>query len=327
MTPLLFEETYRGEWTELEALIDQVVGRNGARSSAESPVSGARVAALYRRACEQLALARARCYPAHITDRLERVTTDAHQLIYQQREIGLARLRRVAAIEFPGAVRAHASYVAVAAAAFIIPTIVIGVLVYRHPELILSVIDSATAASFESMYSATTGSIGRAREASTDWMMFGYYIRHNVGVAFQCFAGGLFAGVGSLFFLVYNGAFSGALGGYLVERGLSPTFFSFVVTHSAFEVTAIVLSGAAGLRIGHALLAPGPLRRGQALVIAARDCAVLLYGVTGMLVVAAAFEAFWSSAGWLPHNVKYAAAAICWTSVIAYFTLQGRRED
>ena len=126
MTPLLFEETYRGEWTELEALIDQVVGRNGARSSAESPVSGARVAALYRRACEQLALARARCYPAHITDRLERVTTDAHQLIYQQREIGLARLRRVAAIEFPGAVRAHASYVAVAAAAFIIPTIVIG---------------------------------------------------------------------------------------------------------------------------------------------------------------------------------------------------------
>ena len=59
MTPLLFEETYRGEWTELEALIDQVVGRNGARSSAESPVSGARVAALYRRACEQLALARA----------------------------------------------------------------------------------------------------------------------------------------------------------------------------------------------------------------------------------------------------------------------------
>ena len=327
MTPLLFEETYRGEWTELEALIDQVVGRNGARSSAESPVSGARVAALYRRACEQLALARARCYPAHITDRLERVTTDAHQLIYQQREIGLARLRRVAAIEFPGAVRAHASYVAVAAAAFIVPTIVIGVLVYRHPELILSVIDSATAASFESMYSATTGSIGRAREASTDWMMFGYYIRHNVGVAFQCFAGGLFAGVGSLFFLVYNGAFSGALGGYLVERGLSPTFFSFVVTHSAFEVTAIVLSGAAGLRIGHALLAPGPLRRGQALVIAARDCAVLLYGVTGMLVVAAAFEAFWSSAGWLPHSVKYGVAAVCWTSVIAYFTLQGRRED
>ena len=63
---------------------------------------------------------------------------------------------------------------------------------------------------------------------------------------------------GRLFFLAYNGAFSGALAGYLTERGLSSTFYSFIATHSAFELTAIVLSGAAGLRIGHALLAPGP---------------------------------------------------------------------
>ena len=94
-------------------------------------------------------------------------------------------------------------------------------------------------------------------------MMFGFYIRNNIGVAFQCFAGGLFAGLGTLFFLAYNGAFSGAIAGYLTERGLSSTFYSFVATHSAFELTAIVLSGAAGLRIGHALLAPGrrPRRR------------------------------------------------------------------
>ena len=46
-------------------------------------------------------------------------------------------------------------------------------------------------------------------------MMFGYYIRNNIGVAFQCFAGGLFAGLGTLFFLAYNGAFAGALAGYL----------------------------------------------------------------------------------------------------------------
>ena len=111
-------------------------------------------------------------------------------------------------------------------------------------------------------------------------MMFGFYIRNNVGVAFQCFAGGLFAGLGTLFFLAYNGAFSGALAGYLTERGLSYTFYSFIATHSAFELTAIVLSGAAGLRIGHALLAPGRLTRLQSLVQATRDSAVLLYGVT-----------------------------------------------
>jgi len=324
MTPLGFEGAYQDDWAELEALLARAVARKRWRSADTAPVSGARIAALYRRACEHLALARARCYPAHIVDRLERMTTDAHQLIYHRREFGLARLRRIAAVEFPAAVRAHGSYVALAAATFLLPTIVLGILVYRHPDMILSVVDSETAASFESMYSKSADSIGRTRAASTDWMMFGYYIRHNVGVAFQCFAGGVFAGCGSLFFLAYNGAFAGALAGYLIGRGLSSTFFSFVVTHSAFELTAIVLAGAAGLRIGESLLAPGPLTRVQALVQATRDSAVLLYGVTGMLLVAAGIEAFWSSAVWLPYAAKYGVAAACWTAVVAYFALQGR---
>ena len=37
-----------------------------------------------------------------------------------------------------------------------------------------------------------------------------------------------------------------------------------------------------------------------------------------MLSIAAAIEAFWSSARWLPPAVKYGVAAICWMAVIAY---------
>ncbi len=325
MTPLRFEEMYEGEWTELEASLDCLLARGVGKSAPRSSVSGARVAALYRRACEHLALARARCYPAYMVDRLERLTANAHQVIYHRRELGLARVWATVAVDFPSAVRSHVSYVAVAAATFLLPTVVIALLVYSQPELILSVVSSETAASFEEMYSPAADSIGRTRTATTDWMMFGFYIRNNVGVAFQCFAGGLFAGLGSLFFLAYNGAFSGALAGYLTERGLSPTFYSFVATHSAFELTAIVLSGAAGLRIGHALLAPGRMTRLHSLVVATRDSAVLLYGVTAMLLVAAAIEAFWSSATWLPATAKYSVAAVSWTAVLGYFTFQGRR--
>jgi uncharacterized membrane protein SpoIIM required for sporulation len=325
VTPLGFERTYEKDWAELEGLLDRLSGRTPGTAAGMPPVSGARVAALYRRACEHLALARARCYPADMIDRLERITADAHQSIYHRRDYGLAHLARLASVEFPCAVRAQIAYVAVAAATFVLPMLVIGVLVYWRPELILSVVSPETAASFEAMYTPGAGAIGRTRTATTDWTMFGFYIRNNVGVAFQCFAGGLFAGVGALFFLAYNGAFAGALAGYLTERGLSATFYAFVVTHSAFELTAIVLSGAAGLRIGHALLAPGRLRRAQALVLATQDSAVLLYGVTAMLILAAAVEAFWSSAGWLPPAIKYAVAALCWTVVFGYLSLQGRR--
>jgi uncharacterized membrane protein SpoIIM required for sporulation len=157
--------------------------------------------------------------------------------------------------------------------------------------------------------------------------MFGFYIRNNITVAFQCFAGGLFAGLGSLFFLAFNGAHGGAIGGYLTERGLGPIFYSFVVTHSAFEITAIILSGAAGLRIGHAVLAPKRQKRVQALVTAARESMLIVYGFTTMLLIAAAIEAFWSSASWLPHLVKYIVAGACWLMVTFYFMFQGRRAN
>lgn len=331
MTPLQFENQYQGEWDELERSLE-AIGKQGPKlkkrregDPKDAPPSGERIAELYRRACEHLALARARAYPAHVTERLDQLTHDAHQVIYQRRELGIGRLRRLFAVEFPRAVRAHALYVWIALAVFGLPTIVLGVLVYHQPELILSVVDAETAAEFEQMYSDSADSIGRERTAATDWAMFGHYIRNNISVAFQCFASGLFAGVGSLFFLAFNGAYGGAIGGYLTERGMGSTFYSFVVTHGAFELTAIALAGAAGLRIGHSMLAPGRRTRTQALIDAARESIVIVYGVTAMLLVAAGIEAFWSSARWVPNAAKYAVAAVCWIAVIAYLTLQGRR--
>jgi len=319
MTPLHFEELYQGEWQELEGLLDQLLRR---KKTTSAPVQGDRVAVLYRRACEHLALARARSYPAYLLDQLERLTADAHQVIYQRREFGLTKVRYFLNVDFPRTVRANAGYVWLSAALLYVPTMVIGWLVYVRPELILSVVDASTAASFEQMYSDSATAIGR--EAQGDLVMFGFYIRNNISVAFQCFAGGLFAGIGSMFYLIYNGALFGAVAGYLTERGHGPTFYAFVVTHSAFELTAIVLSGAAGLKIGHALVVPGRMSRMQSLVEATRNCAPIVAGSAIMLLVAAAIEAFWSSAAWLPHAVKYAVAAGCWIGVLSYLTFQGR---
>jgi uncharacterized membrane protein SpoIIM required for sporulation len=321
MTPLQFAQLYEPEWQELEAALRRLRRRVG---TAGNGIAAERIAWLYRRACEQLALARERSYPAHLTERLEQLTAEAHQLIYQHAELGIARLGRFLAAGFPRAVRAHAPYVTVALAVFAVPAIVLGVLVYWRPELVLTMVDTSTAADFDRMYSGGTESLGRLRSAQTDWYMFGYYINNNIGVAFQCFTGGLAAGAGSLFYLALNGAFGGAVAGYVTERGHGDNLWSFIVTHSAFELTAIVLSGAAGLKLGHALLVPGRRTRLKALTAAAREAVPIMYGVTAMLVVAAAIEAFWSSATWLPLPVKYGVALVCWIAVLAYLGRQGR---
>src|SRR5690242_8951797 len=116
VTPLQFEQLYAKEWTELEQTLELHAARRSARS-----IRGARFTALYRRTCGHLAIARSRSYPAHLVDRLEHITAQCHQLIYQQRELGLAWLARIVAVDFPVAVRAHAGYVTAAALLFFVP--------------------------------------------------------------------------------------------------------------------------------------------------------------------------------------------------------------
>jgi uncharacterized membrane protein SpoIIM required for sporulation len=212
----------------------------------------------------------------------------------------------------------------VATLVFAVPLLVLGLVTYFDPGFVLTMNDATTVQEYDRMYAADGAHIGRPRTADTDWGMFGFYVMHNIGVAFQCFAGGVFLGIGSLFFLAFNGAFGGTVAGYLTARGHAGTFYPFVVTHGAFELTAIVMAGAAGLALGHALLAPGRRSRVQALRDAASGASRLLYLVFAMLVIAAALEAFWSSSRWVAPWVKLGVGGACWILVLGYLGWQGR---
>lgn len=329
MTPLQFEAAHEAVWRELEAACDASDGKNKVKRddrSGEAPVDAthdrARFAELYRAACEHLALAQARSYPVPMIERLEAVTARGHQRIYRQSDFGLGRLGRLFLVDFPAAVRAHRLEVLIAFLVFAVPLVGVGVASYSDPGFILSVHDVQTVDQYDRMYGDGDDPVGRT--AGTDWAMFGHYIHNNVGIAFQCFAGGLFFGIGSLFVLAVNGVMAGSVAGYLTWRGYGENFYSFVVTHGAFELTAIVLAGAAGLVLGRSLLAPGRRTRLAALKHAAERAIILVYGITAMLFVAAALEAFWSSARWVEPSVKLAVGGCCWAAVIGYFVFQGR---
>ncbi|MEK8031396.1 stage II sporulation protein M [Ideonella sp. DXS29W] len=323
MNPAQFEAAYGAQWDELEALLDATrAGPPGRwfdrRAPRSAPPDAERLVRLYRAVCEHLALAQSRAYPLHLADRLESLAQRAHQLIYRQHELGWQRLVRYLRTEVPAALRAQRRYVWMAALLFYGPALLVGLLTWWDPGQVLILMDAETASEFERMYDRSTDAIGRGRGAATDWYMFGFYIRHNIGIGFQCFAGGLFAGVGSVFFLVFNALQIGGVAGFLTARGHGPVFWSFVASHSPFELSAIVFSGAAGLMLGHAWLSPGRWRRGQALAQAARRAVPLVSAATLLFLVAAALEAFWSSAAGVAPAAKYATSAVGWCLVWAY---------
>ena len=197
-------------------------------------------------------------------------------------------------------------------------------LAWSGPDFALRLLDATQLREYEAMYGDGQHVLGRLREAGDDWQRFGVYIFHNVGIGFRCFGAGILAGVGSAFALLYNGLVIGAVAGHLTRVGVGHNFWPFVVTHSAFELTGIVLCGAAGLRVGLGWLAPGRRSRLEALAASARAAVPLVYAAFFLLLVAAAVEAFWSSAAWIAPGVKYGVAAVCWCLVIAWLGLMGR---
>ena len=282
----------------------------------------------YRRLCQHLALAQERGYSSYLVDSLQQLALRGHQQMYRHRGQLTANVLSFVLADFPRLVREQWRFVLIASLLFFGSLAGIALLVYLFPDLIYSIVSPQQVAEMQGMYDPDVSRLGRAAEraSSEDWMMFGYYVMHNIGIALQTFAAGLLFGLGSVFFLIYNGLIIGAISGHLTEIGYGQTFWSFVIGHGAFELTAIALAGAAGLQLGWALIAPGQLPRSESLRLAARKSVQMLCGVMVFLLIAAFIEAYWSSTTQITPWVKYLVGAALWLVVAAYLTLAGRTD-
>ena len=309
-----FEQRRRERWRAFESQLEGL-GR-GTDDGAAFPVA-------YRSLCTDLALARARGFTASLVDELNDLVVRGHEQLYGRRRSRPALVRFLAET-FPRAVRARPAAVAAASLLFYGAGIASFALGLRDPELIYSVIAPSEVAGFEHMYDPAADHYGTPRGTVDDLQAFSFYVSNNIGVALRTFAWGLFAGVGSLVVLVLNGLIVGLLGAHLTLAAQAETFFSFVVTHAAFELTAIVLAGVCGLELGAAVLAPGRLSRSAALRRSAQRTVLLIYGVIALLLLAAMVEAFWSANVAVPPEVKFGIGAAAWVFVASWLGLGGR---
>lgn len=317
-----FVRRYQPQWQGLESLMKKL-DETGGRKIAK-PAEAAQFSFLYRQTCHHLALARDRNYAAHLIERLNQLVLRGHQRLYQARAGMGSRIIAFAAQQFPALVRNEARLFWVSCALLAAPGLAMTLGVLFFPDMAYTVLEPGQIAQIEEMYRPDAGHLGRERQSDSDFLMFGFYIRNNIGIGFQTFAGGLLFGLGSIFYLLFNGVFLGTVAGHLTHAGFGETFYPFVIGHGAFELTAIVLAGAAGLKMGFALLSPGRQTRMQALKEAAKVAVMIVYGAAAMLVIAAFLEAFWSSSMLVPPAVKYGVGGFFWLLVAAYFLILGR---
>lgn len=325
MKQTLFESQHQAHWNRFAEQLNRLE-RKTHKAQPRKALPHDTFSHDYRRICQHLALAQARGYSTFLVDSLQQLTMRGHQQLYRHQGPRMTQLLAFIVAGFPRRVRAEWRFVALSTLLLLASLLGMGLLVYHVPDLIYSLVSPEQVRDLQVMYDPGTSRIGRTdeRSSSEDWVMFGYYIMHNIGIAFQTYATGLLLGLGSLFFLIYNGLLIGAFAGHLTEIGYGQTFWPFVVAHGAFELTGIALAGAAGLKLGWALLAPGRMTRSHALREAARHSVQLMAGVIVMLLVAAFIEAYWSSMVWPAPWIKYLVGGTLWTLVAAWLLLAGR---
>jgi uncharacterized membrane protein SpoIIM required for sporulation len=120
---------------------------------------------------------------------------------------------------------------------------------------------------------------------------------NNIGVTFYAFAGGLLLGLGTLYVLLQNGVLLGVVAGLAIGAGNGRSFFELVTAHGVLELSCIIVAGAAGLRLGWALIDPGNRTRGEALREEARAAVEIVLGTAPWLVLAGLVEGFVTPSG------------------------------
>src|SRR5687768_11223077 len=282
-------------WEEFRVLADRVA-RHGLDSLAPHELPD--FAARYREIAADLA--RLRTYRAdHRTiERVERLAALGHNALYREADRGLGRIWLAIAQEFPAAVVAARGYVLVAFLTFALPASVGYLALRERPEIAAEVLPDAMLERAEAG-AARRAAGGRFVEAEARGrpLVASGIIANNVRVAFYCFAGGAFLGIGSLFLLALNGLQIGAAAGHFANVGLLGYLLEFIAGHGAIELFAIWVAGAAGLVLGRVIVAPGELRRSDAVVLAGRRAVRMVGAAVVCLIVAGMIEGFVSTSG------------------------------
>lgn len=327
-------------WRRFEHLVNRLQRRSFRKLPAGEIREFSR---LFREVSGDLAVLRSREWDRRLVEYLNGLVARGHNVFYRAPPGNMAACVRFLTAGFPRLLRANCGYFLVAAVLFFLPGGISWGIIQNDPSLASRVIPDRYLEQFDAMYSDggapsaendASGNDESGDEEEPVWnggfgeeraFMAGFYVRNNVGIALACFARGILLGVGTVYTLLFNSIFIGSIGGYVVSQGGAERFLSFVISHGAFELTAIAVAGGAGLMLGDAILHPGQRTRKEALLVRGVEAVKIATGAAVMLLIAALIEAFWSPSG-VPVTFKYVVGTALWVLVFLYLALAGRGE-
>jgi len=287
----------RPHWDRLAALLTQSDASGlGQLSRAELQ----EIALLYRQVAADLSVLRqdatSRTYATHVNHLLAR----AHHIIYSGRKTNLLTVFRFLRDEYPAIFQRQIGYVADSLLVSVAWGLLGAALTTARPEFMRHFVGPEMIATMERHEMWTESVVSVAPMASSAIMS------NNLTVSFITFAGGIVFGLGTFFALFTNGMMLGVIGAACHHYEMSMKLWSFVAPHGALELPSIIIAGAAGFRLGQAMLFPGALRWRESVARGGIEATQLVSGIIPLLVIAGCLEGFFSPSQapvWLKFTV------------------------
>jgi len=306
-------------WERLETLMDRVA-RKGIASLSAPELS--ELALLYRAATTDLAAAKSRDYSPEIRAYLNRLTARAYAYVHAGTATGgWTHVANFFTTTFPAEVRRSGKIILATSALFVLAAIVAYWLVATRPANAYALLPGSEIPVVTKSLHDSNFAFDRSYAPE----MSSLIITNNIQVAMMAFAGGIATlGVLTLWAILNNGLMVGAFGALFAQKGFGLDFWATIAPHGVIELTSIQIAGAAGLQLALAVIAPGRLRRIDALKLAGRRAGVLMMGVVGLLCIAGTIEGFVTPQR---TSIEFRIAIGALTAVLltAYLTFAGRK--
>jgi len=264
------------------------------------------LALLYRQVAADLSVLRqdatSRALALHVNQLLAR----AHHIIYSGRKTNLLTLFRFLRDEYPLIFQRNINYILASVAVSVAWGLLGAAITNARPEFMRHFVGPAMIATME-QHKMWTDSVVSVAPMATSAIM-----TNNLSVSFVTFAGGIVFGLGTFFALFQNGMMLGVIGAACHQYGMSLALWSFVAPHGSLELPSILIAGAAGFRLGHAMLFPGILRWKDSITRGGMEATRLVSGIIPLLVVAGCLEGFFSPSH-APIWLKFTVGALLFT--------------
>ncbi|MEW5940681.1 MAG: stage II sporulation protein M [Chloroflexota bacterium] len=314
-----FYQSRKADWETLSQLLD----RSQRAIQGLTPQDVQSLGRLYRAVTSDLALAQ-RDFPRHrVTQYLNQLVARAHAVVYRGEPLALKRLGHFFFVEFPRTFRATFPFTLAAMLLFFLPALGAGVSAAVQPESATWLLPPELQ---ENVRMIEEGELWTDIPPNERPFASSFIMTNNIKVAFLSFAGGITAGMLTLYVMVFNGIMLGAITGLTIHYGIGFDLWTFVIGHGVIELSVICFSGGSGLMLGWAILRPGLLRRRDALTLAAGQAVKLLMGAVPWLVVAGTIEGFLSPAENVPPLVKWMVGITSGIVLYSYLFLAGREK-